>query len=177
MRLKTLIAVAAIIGSLTIVSTAAAQTTIVEPVGSHFPYQRWADEAKVPTPPELVSVYEEQGPCADALGCAERNAIYFPHVAILGEFVAEGLFDHELGHAFDDQVLTEVDHAEFESLLGESSPWEWEDDSTESPQEVFAESYSYCARRPIRRITGVASVGILVAHTKMQAVCRWMRTL
>lgn len=167
----------AIVISLAIASKASAQTTIIEPMGSHFPYQRWVDEAKVPTPPERLTVSELAGPCTDALGCVDADTIYLPGVIYLSAAELRKVFLHEMGHAFDDQVLTEADHEAFEEIIGEHSEWIWADDSPESPQEVFAESYSYCARRPIWRISGSVGVGIVVGHARMRAACRWLRTV
>ena len=52
--------------------SAAAQTTIVEPAGSHFPYQRWIDEAKIPTPAINITLEETSMP----FGCPGRTTSY-----------------------------------------------------------------------------------------------------
>src|SRR4051794_28454738 len=85
-------------------STASAHTTIIEPAEAHRPYQRWVDEAFVPTPDITVSVVESPTPCGGedgrgdiAMACT-NNSSMIELVVTLG---TRNTFLHELGHIWD----------------------------------------------------------------------------
>jgi hypothetical protein len=100
-------------------ASASATTTIIEPPGSHFPYQRWVDEAKVPTPAGSIPVIESTLECGvPDLGCTDGATIWVDMVG------GKATFLHELGHVF---AFQHPELAAFEN-------------------ERFADSYSLCAR-------------------------------
>lgn len=102
------------------VSSASAETTITcEPCT--YPYQRWVDEAMVPTPAGSIPVIESTLECGEAdLGCTDGSTIWVDMVG------GKATFLHELGHVF---AFQHPELAEFNS-------------------ERFAQSYSLCARLP-----------------------------
>jgi hypothetical protein len=111
----------AVVALLVGASSASAYTTIIEPMGSHFPYQRWVAEAKVPTPAGTVTVTEDISGCGEVdLGCTDGTTIWVDLVG--GRFT----FLHELGHIFAFQ------HPELAPFGNER----------------FANSYSLCASLP-----------------------------
>ena len=114
------------------------------------PYQSWADRALVPTPPGLVTLH--LAPCptaASAAGCVLRGR---PEV-----FLAPGAQDrktllHELGHVFDQSVLTDPLRRTFQSVLRRPGVWAGAA-SVDPAEERFAEAYALCAQR--RRLSQV----------------------
>lgn len=116
---------------------------IVAPAGS--PYQRWADEAKVPTPSVTLTVIEEPCPTylaggSEALACTMRgtNTIWMSPEA----WSPKETFFHELGHNFDYYDLTEWERNRFRGLVHDYRPWEA---NPEGPNEGFAAAYALCA--------------------------------
>jgi hypothetical protein len=100
-------------------SEAQAHTTIIEPTGSHHPYQQWVDEARVPTPAGTITVVESTLDCGEPdLGCTDGTTIWVEWPANRFTFL------HELGHLFAFQ------HPELAAFTSER----------------FANSYSLCAR-------------------------------
>lgn len=94
---KLILGVAAAL-ALAVPACASAGTTIIEPPGSHYPYQRWVAETPVQTPPGEVSIVEhtdQPGDCTEAaVACTDGQTIWL--------WVAIGAdrwdFMHELGH-------------------------------------------------------------------------------
>ena len=117
MRFRILLAVFALA---LVPASAQAHTTISEPPESHFPYQQWVDEAKVPTPNGSVSVVEDTAACTEqpVLGCTDGGTVWMQWIG------GRATFDHELGHIF---AFQQPELASFYS-------------------ERFAQSYSLCAR-------------------------------
>lgn len=149
---------------------AQAHTTIVEPVGSHFPYQQWVDEAKVPTPNVTLTVEEEGCPGAEAPACTEPGAYTIWDAA---EYKPRKVFYHELGHNFDYYVLPEWARVRFSRLTGNSRDWSAD---PSGPNEMFAEAYARCAITgpdfrgdPNLMITG--NLGG-IRQTTYRAICR-----
>jgi hypothetical protein len=129
--------------------TAQAQTTIIEPMGSHFPYQRWTEEARVPTPTLTVTLLETTTGCEEALGCAGPEEI-----ELMAPIAGEATFFHELGH---------VTAYHFPEL----APFE---------DEQFADAYSLCARvRRVNREWEYTVGGKLMPGSVLESWCRRIR--
>ncbi len=134
---------------------AEAHTTIIEPVGSHFPYQRWVNEAAVPTPSVTLTVVEEPCPGEEDLDVActipEEATIWMDPRRVIGRhgWWAREVFYHEMGHNFDADVLSEAERAGFARLRGTRRQWEYPEESTANGnfglEEVFADAYAGCA--------------------------------
>lgn len=132
-----LLALAAPAGAITLVSDADVRTP-----------QRWADEAKVPTP--RVTVRLILAPCPNgAPACAN-----VPWYGALGSIYWEPVrasrahFLHEVGHHFDYE-MRDWARDRFRALIGDQRGWRA---PPNSPHEKFAEAYSWCARHThIRR--------------------------
>lgn len=139
-------------------ASAAAHTTIIEPIGSHFPYQRWVDESAVPTPDVSMEVIEEPA----GVGCpslAKEVIGQFPactdthkHIWIGAEEI-EGvhpreIFMHEVGHDFDALDMTEWARERFEALYNLPGPWFYSEQEWNSPGEWFATAYAECSVAP-----------------------------
>lgn len=138
---------------------AEARTTIVEPEHSPYPFQQWADEAKVPTPTATLSV--RIAPCPvihpPAEGCFEDPLIW-----IRDSRADAATLYHELGHAFDRYVMTEEDRNVYKHVVRMTAlPW---GNSLEGAGvwkaglgELFAQTYERCALQyRIRRARLVA---------------------
>ncbi len=149
-------ALLALLASLVLAATAHGATVIVEPSGSHLPYQRWVDEAKVPTPDLSITVIEgapgQPGwACttgydySDPMACAvpsERTIYVDP------EGFDRWSFEHEIGHLFDAYVLNEAERERFSQLARIPLPWWYAPEAWhQSPAEYFAENYAACAVR------------------------------
>jgi hypothetical protein len=113
----------------------------VAPAESRFPYQRWVDEAKVPTPDVTLTVVESNEPCNGRRACTipEEGMIWLgPEY---GALETHRDFLHELGHNFDDDVMTPGARARFRALSRHPSiPW-----AEPGLAELFAETYRQCA--------------------------------
>jgi hypothetical protein len=126
-------------------SEASARTTILcDPCS--YPYQRWVDEAKVPTPDEVVTLVEDSTPCREGSACTEAgpggNIFLDPAHFFEDPFFVENALLHEIGHRFDYTLATEEMRAGFMAILGDTRAWR---QSPNSPHENFAEVYSLCA--------------------------------
>lgn len=123
------------------------------PVGGVW--QRWANEARIPTyPGRIVLVtHDIDAACGGpALGC-----MYPPNCAtVLPDFAAcpwrgwtpevvagdRWSFEHELGHVFDYRYLTTALRHRLLPLLGERGhPWFLNEDA----DDAFANTYAWCA--------------------------------
>ena len=168
-----------------------AQTTIVEPTGSHFPYQRWVDEARMPTPNVTITL-EETGA---SHGCPRReqnyagctvpseNLMWLAPETIAG--VARHIFYHELGHNVDVDLLPEWMRWRFMAIMRLAGEWigSGEPVSSLSPNEQFAEVYADCAILPYVSageqlgrgpILGADPIGGRVRHNQ---ICRMLGKL
>jgi len=135
-------------------SSASANTTVVEPEGSHFPYQRWVDEAKVPTPDLVATVIEEACPGAPKVeACTTLTAVgavtiwVNPATYTAKEGWPPLFFYHELGHDFDFSVLRPWGRKRFRQLRHSHRAWDVTEGRGEGLglSEVFADSYAGCA--------------------------------
>lgn len=124
-------------------SDAQAHTTITcEPCSR--PYQRWVDEAKVPTPDVTLTVVE--APCPElaedfAWACTAGGA-YTIWDADPQTDEPKETFLHELGHNFDYYTLPQWARERFQWLVGDTRYWTADPNG---PNEHFASAYAYCA--------------------------------
>lgn len=95
--------------------------------------------ASMPTPPS-APVVRDVCPYAEwAQGCVDGDTAYVKPGA--GPFV----YWHELGHLYDDQVLSDAHRAKYQALTNDHGEWlpDWSPDG--SPSERFADAYAICA--------------------------------
>lgn len=172
-------------------AAADAHTTIIEPVGSHFPYQQWADEAKVPTPDVTLTVIETEG----LHGCPGRDLDYQACTApaegkiwISPSAIQAGgareIFYHEIGHNVDADVLAPWMREHFMAIYGLSGPWVLEGEPAPfGPNEMFAEVYKECAFAPTLQRGRLGTTGLpgsslpLGGFARHNAVCRMLGKL
>ncbi len=124
----------------------ASATTIIAPP-SPWPFQTWADEALVPTPPGSLELVLDDTFCGgEGIACTgPTDPIYFDPTFYAGKPGAvRQVFDHELGHHFDYDVMEDWARARFEWLVGETRPWT---EDPNAPNEKFAEAWALCAVR------------------------------
>jgi hypothetical protein len=136
---------------LLIAPAADAATTIIEPVGSHFPYQRWIDESAVPTPDVTIEVIEYEGETgcydfAEACTAPSEDKVWMAATEDVG-FYPRHAFMHEIGHNFDADVMSEWARERFDALYGLSGPWRGAPGEM-TPSEWFAEAYAECSVKP-----------------------------
>lgn len=127
-------------------SEAGAHTTIIEPPGSHYPYQQWVDEARVPTPNATITLFEDESGCAgQGIRCTAQGAFAIWLTPWIDDWrMVRRAFLHELGHNFDYYELSDPARFEFGSLLGDRRPWAT---APNPAKEKFAEAYMWCALR------------------------------
>lgn len=149
-RLLIALIVVACLGLLVLVAKSGA-TTIVAPAGS--PFQRWVDEAKVPTPEVTLTVVETPGPH----GCPGRTLDYPACTAEQTVWISQEaqaprqVFLHELGHNVD-ALMPEWMRARFMAIMGLTGPWRLEGEPAPlGPNELFANVYAECAVKPYVR--------------------------
>ena len=156
-----------------VVPTAQAHTTIVEPPDSHYPYQQWIDEAKVPTPDGTVTVLSDDGSEWCGLGCADvaSRTIWVRSGLILTPRV---VFTHELGHIFDGLEMTDSDRRRFIGISGRRAMAWWDGPRDRRAGEWFADAYARCALLPRIDPEWAYSVGSgLLAGWRLQKAC-WL---
>lgn len=122
-------------------TAARAHTTIVAPAASNYPYQRWVDEAKVPTPDVTLTVIEEacEGPTDSSSACTIPGTFIIWQAPVVR---AREVFLHELGHNVDYYVLPQWMRERFQLLVHEERPWTAEPNGS---KEYFASAYAKCA--------------------------------
>lgn len=131
-----------------------ATTVLVEDGSPGWPYQRWVNLARVPTPSGVVTVTETQENCSpSAFACVrpdDPRTIYFYFDPPMPRF----WFLHELGHVYHLLYLDEAERSRF-TALDVHGPRTWN-------SERFANAYAECAirARPTQRL---------------QRICRFVR--
>jgi hypothetical protein len=95
--------------------------------------------SKVPTAPGTVVVDLHACPGTEYDGCWDTTVLHLPTAR--GVDLRWTLL-HELGHVFDDRVLTAADRAAFKGAIRYSGAWTSGD---EPAGERFAEAYAGCA--------------------------------
>lgn len=105
------------------------------------PYQRWVDEAKVPTPRGAVVASEEPCPSYPA---SSSSQICTDGETIWGAgWDGRVTFFHELGHIYDQRELSGGDRERFLALVDRRDLL-WDEADGE---ELLADAYSQCALR------------------------------
>lgn len=161
--------------------SAQARTLIVAPEGSQVPYQRWVDEAKVPTAPVTVSVIAAESvvgcPQNEAFACSDGYSTVW-----LGTASPRANLYHELGHVFEYFYLREDPAARdrIAELIAHPkmawAPWgtEW---GLAALNEAFAMSYAQCARLPRIDPKWEYTIGVvLLAGWRLRKICGLIRT-
>jgi hypothetical protein len=140
--IKVILVVAVVLATFGWMNWAKASTVISPESGTSYPYQRWVDEASVPTADVTVRVVDRGCPWSASSSCTysdeDGSVIYLPPDGIRHR---QTLY-HELGHLFDYSAMTDTAHAQF--LAIRHDPREWRSPPN-SPHEQFAEEYSFCA--------------------------------
>jgi len=174
-------------------AAASAQTTVVEPIGSHLPYQRWVDESAVPTPDVTIEVIETEaghgcpGRQFDYIACTApwERKIWIDEAGAVSRRPRE-IFMHELGHNFDADVLPEWARERFDALEGLGGPWViTEEPQPMTPSEWFAETYAQCAMVPFVSLAAMHALGLgpiagaepIGGRDAYNKVCRMLKRL
>jgi hypothetical protein len=164
-------------------AAAQAYTTIIEPVGSHFPYQQWVDESEMPTPDATFTVIETSaehgcpGRERDYAACTSprEHLIWIAPAAINPVFgYPRSTFYHELGHSEDELVLPEWARSRFAGILGLVGPWRViAEPQPYSPSERFAEAYADCSMTPyLTHPRLVVDTGWILNVRRHNQICR-----
>ena len=83
-------------------------------------------------------------------------------------------WQHELGHLFDYQVLTDADRAAFQRIIHLAGPWR-PGTGAAGPAEFFAVAYSQCALHSSVRRASTLGYGYRTTPKRHQAVCDLIR--
>jgi hypothetical protein len=168
---------------------ASALTINCEPCS--LPYQRWADEAKMPMPDGPITVVEttaEHGCPSRELNYAactqpSERMIWIAPAMVVGFFPRE-TFYHELGHNFDTNVLPGWARERFMQILGLEGEWNIPSEpKLYDPSEHFADAYAQCAKLPyVRQLPRLGlgpfgqtnGIGGRVGHNQ---ICRMLENL
>jgi hypothetical protein len=138
MRLRALLTT--VVTALVVVASARATTLMTPegaPLGGHL--QAVVDGSRIPTAPGAVAVDPHACPGSEYDSCWDATVIHLPTAR--GVDVRWTLM-HELGHVFDDRVLTPADRSAFKRVIRYSGAWTTGD---EPAGERFAEAYAGCA--------------------------------
>lgn len=130
-------------------------------------YQKKVDNAKVDTSKAVANVYLDTrnnwGYCnSDIIGATAYNGYYFKddvsykmfwvclyHGKYPKEINKTGTFFHELGHVYDETLLTDAKRRKFKKIMRINNPvWMVYSDYDFSPNEWFADAFMWCAYRP-----------------------------
>lgn len=103
------------------------------------PYQRWADEARVPSVQRAVTLRLAGCPDDPGRSCTQEG---LPEIWLARTPRARHDLYHEMGHLFDYFGMTGAARAQFRSLRHDTRPWR---SPPNSPNEQFAEAYAFCA--------------------------------
>jgi hypothetical protein len=168
-RLRVFISTTA--AALAVVASAQA-TTLVTPAGAPLGGQLQAvvNGSRIPTPAGAVAVDLHPCPGSQYDSCWDATVLHLP--------TARGVdlrwtLMHELGHVFDDRVLTAADRAAFKRVIRYSAAWTTGD---EPAGERFAEAYAGCAlyaRPPYGGLQG--QYGYSAAPQTFRRVCELIR--
>jgi hypothetical protein len=133
------------------------------------PYDTWLAESRVPIPDQAMTVVNEPCPAPPAVVCAWNGTIYNGST---GTTLARSMFFHEVGHVYSYGHISDEAGAAFLSAVGKDGT-DW--NATQS-QEVFADTYSLCARQRIRnRKRYSLDVGPTLSAERARAACRVIR--
>jgi hypothetical protein len=136
-------------------------------------------EARMPPPPQYTvkhsecPYYAERGESGVTCADLATGTVWLAHPDRFS-------LEHEKGHLFDAQVLTDQDRAHFTRLLRLSGPWDQGtgEGAGRGPSEVFADAYAYCATgwTPVKRSrNGMLVGGQVIAYGYFPSVRRYRR--
>jgi hypothetical protein len=155
-RIATIIGIAAALTLLTLGGKASAATVVA---GGAQPYQRWVDEAKVPTPDVTLTVIAVAGPHGCPALEVDRSACTSPDQRMIWMGVDDrSTFLHEVGHNADYYLLSDADRAAFMAIYGLAGTWVASIDPA-SPNEMFASVWAECAVKPYLTRAQMRSLG------------------
>lgn len=148
----------------------------MDPPAGAFPYQRWVEQAKVPTPDVVLRLIEE--PCPPELAgfanaCTVRDTftIWMEPVG-----ATKARFYHELGHNFDYYELGRWASRQFRKIIGDDRRWRTKPGEIGlSPHEIFADAYSVCARKRAISRAIIQLPPIRIGPTQHAAICSLIR--
>jgi hypothetical protein len=165
------VVLSAVIATLALAAPARAVTllgTDGAPLGGRM--QAIVAASKVPTAPGTVVVDLHACPGTEYDGCWDTTVLHLP--------TARGVdlrwtLMHELGHVFDDRVLTPADRVAFKRAIRYPAPWTT---GAEPAGERFAEAYAGCAiysRAPYGGLQG--EYGYQAGPETFRRVCELIR--
>ena len=170
--LRSVIALAVV--ALALLAGSAQASTLVLPDGTQRPqpYQAWVDAARVPTPPGAVTLQVAPCPIApSAGGCVFRGR----REIFLSPFSRDRrTLLHELGHVFDQQVMTPGARARFQALVRRRGAWA-SSTGGDSAEEQFAEAYALCAQRTRLSSTHFGMYDYTPSPARHAQACRIIR--
>lgn len=150
--------------------------TVMDPPNGAYPYQRWVEQARVPTPDVVLRLIEE--PCPAALA-GFANACTAPNtftVWMNPETADRATFYHELGHNFDYYELGRWASRQFRRIIGDDRRWRTKPGEVGlSPHEIFAEAYSVCARKRTISRAIIELPPIRIGPAQHEAICNLIR--
>jgi hypothetical protein len=163
--------IGAVVAALAVAAPARA-VTLVAPggaaLGGHL--QAVVDSSKVPTAPGTVVVELAACPGSQYEACWDPAGLHLP----TGRGVdVRWTLMHELGHVFDERVLTGADRAAFKRVIGYPAAWAT---GAEPAGERFAEAYAGCAidaRAPYGGLRG--EYGYAAGPSTFARVCALIR--
>lgn len=125
-------------------ASASAHTTVIGGSTRAVALQRYVNQSKVPTPDMSIKVVDSRCPKPDAVACATWDDVIYLD-PVLTKPVLRIVFLHELGHIYDQNLMTETRRAEVSSVMSWVGPWQQPELGHGAPLELFANLYSDCA--------------------------------
>lgn len=181
-----------------VIPSGASAVEIVNPDGSRAePYQTWADRARATMPDGRFTIYQNVDGCGDwaifgsALGaCTDSIATIWLHPRgctprSYRRFTScSHRFYHELAHPFDRQFMDDAERAAFMSEFQLHGGWHEHDIWGSAPEEVFADTYSMCARGrrlteitvPSRNGVGGSEPQVILSPQKYRRACALIKS-
>ena len=138
--------IALVLAAFALLAGSAQASTLTLPDGTQRPqpYQAWVDAARVPTPAGAVVLQVAPCPIApSAAGCVFRGR---KEIFLSPTSRDRRTLLHELGHVFDQTVMTAGARARFQALARRRGAWS-SSAGGDSAEEQFAEAYALCAQR------------------------------
>jgi hypothetical protein len=152
-------------------------STLMDPPAGSFPYQRWVDRAKVPTPDVRLRLFE--APCPFELAQEFANACTGKgtfEIWMNAEGGTRERFYHELGHNLDYYELGRWASRQFRKIVGDDRPWRTKPGEVGlSPHEIFAEAYAQCARKEHIKRAIIQLPPIVIGPREHDLICALIR--
>jgi hypothetical protein len=168
------LAIAALLAS---APAAASASTVTAPTAGAFPYQRWIDGARVPTPDVMLRLVEQ--PCPFELAQEFANACTGKGTYTIWMNPEGGTrerFYHELGHNFDYHELGRWASRQFRAVTGDDRPWRTKPGEIGlSPHEIFAEAYAQWARKRHIKRAVIQLPPIVIGPREHELICDLVR--